>query len=84
MPNSLTVGSPLRTKLPNTSTMIIGAAVITHPLVTRPETTERLVPSPASACSLIWLTKNTSTSIESPKPSHTPDAHRRSPSRPQP
>src|SRR5215471_9728422 len=60
MPNCLTVGSPLSTKLPNTNTMIVAAAVITRPLVTSPETTARLASSPASACSLIWLTRNTS------------------------
>src|SRR4029077_3818411 len=42
MPNCLTVGSPLRTKPPNTNTMIEAAAVITTALVTSPEVTERV------------------------------------------
>ena len=48
--------------------MIVAVAVIMRPLVRSPETAERLGSSPASACSLIWLTKNTPKSIESPKP----------------
>jgi hypothetical protein len=68
MPNGLTVGSPLRTKLPNPNPMIVAAAAITRPLVSSPETTERLGSSPASACSLSWMTKNISKSIQSPKP----------------
>ena len=60
MPNCLMVGSPLSTKLPNTNTMISAAAVMTRALVTRPETTEVVLSSPAWTCSSIWLTRNTS------------------------
>ena len=68
MPNGLTVGSPLRSKRPNPNPMIIAAAGITRPPVSSPQTSERFESSPASACSLIWLTGDTSKSIEGPRP----------------
>ena len=61
MPNSLTTGSPLRTKLENTQTMISAAEVMTRPVSARPSTTASVavVLTPSSA-RWIWLTRNTS------------------------
>jgi hypothetical protein len=42
MPNSLTTGSPLRTKLENTQTMTSAAEVMTRPVWASPSTTASL------------------------------------------
>jgi hypothetical protein len=59
-PNCLIVGSPLRTKLPNTEIMMVAAAAMTLALAATPERTARLGDSPAAWCWAIWLTRKTS------------------------
>ncbi len=58
-PNCLTVGSPLRTKLAKTATMIIAAEVITRAVPARPSTTASWLPTPALKRSWILVSRNT-------------------------